>query len=99
VIRHLVLWRLATDDPAEKARTIAELTERFAALVPIIDGVERLDIRADLGETAGNWDVVLDSDYRDEAALAAYQVHPDHVAVTGFIASVVRERACIDFSG
>lgn len=98
MIRHLVLWKLASDDPTEKAGTIAELAERFAALVPMIDGVERLDIHADLGETPGNWDVVLDSDYRDGAALAAYQVHPAHVAVTGFVKSVVSERACIDFS-
>ena len=76
---------------------VAEMAERFGALLPIIDGTERLDIRADLGDTDGNWDVVLDSDYRDAAALAAYQVHPAHVEVAGFVKSVVTARVCVDF--
>jgi len=97
VIRHLVLWKLAAQDPEEKARVVAEMAERFGALLPIIDGTERLDIRADLGDTDGNWDVVLDSDYRDAAALAAYQVHPAHVEVAGFVKSVVTARVCVDF--
>lgn len=99
MIRHLVLWKLATEDPDEKAQVIAEMTQRFGALLPLIDGTERLDIRADLGETAGNWDVVLDSDYRDAAALDAYQVHPAHLEVAAYVKSVVTARVCVDFAG
>ncbi len=98
MIRHLVLWKLAAETDDEKAAVVAEMARRFGALVPIIDGTERLDIRADLGETEGNWDVVLDSDYRDAAALAAYQVHPDHVEVAAWVRSVVTARACLDFT-
>jgi hypothetical protein len=97
VIRHLVLWQLAAETPAEKAAVVAELTARFGALVPLIDGTERLDIRADLGTTDGNWDVMLDAGYRDVAALEAYQVHPAHVEVAAFVRSVVTARVCIDF--
>ncbi len=97
MIRHLVLWRLTTEDPAEKALIVAELDARFSALVPLIEGTERLDIRADVGETDGNWDVVLDADYLDAAALEFYQVHPAHVAVAGYVKSVVSGRVCIDF--
>lgn len=96
MIRHLVLWQLAAETPAEKARVVTELAERFGALVPLIDGTERLDIRADLGTIAGNWDVVLDADYRDAAALDAYQVHPAHLEVAAFVRSVVTARVCID---
>jgi hypothetical protein len=97
MIRHLVLWKLAAESPDEKARVVAEMAQRFAALVPLIDGTERLDIRADLGATDGNWDVVLDSDYRDAAALDAYQVHPEHVEVAAYVRSVVTARVCVDF--
>jgi len=96
VIRHLVLWKLAADADQDKQLIIAELEERFAPLADL-DGVERLEIRADIGETDGNWDVVLDGDYRDTAALDAYQVHPAHVEVVGYVRSVVTARACIDF--
>jgi hypothetical protein len=97
VIRHLVFWKFATDDPAEKAAHVADLAARFGALVPVIDGTERIEIRGDLGETEGNWDVVLDSDYRDRAALAAYQVHPAHVEVAAYVRSLVVARSCVDF--
>ena len=97
MIRHLVMWKLATDDPAEKARIVAEMTERFTALVPVIDGIERLELRADLGDTEGNWDVLLDGDYRDAATLEGYQVHPAHREVAVFVRSVYAQRACIDF--
>lgn len=96
MIRHLVLWNLVADGDAEKELIVAELAERFAALEHL-DGVERLEIRADLGETDGNWDVVLVGDYRDTAALDAYQVHPAHQDVVAYVKSVVTSRACIDF--
>lgn len=97
MIRHLVLWKLAAESPAEKAAAVEQLRARFGALLPLVDGTERLDIRADLGSTEGNWDVVLDSDYRDEAALAAYQVHPAHLEVVAYVKSVTTARVCIDF--
>jgi hypothetical protein len=97
VIRHLVFWKLAATDPEERAAIVADLARRFAALVPVIDGTERIDIRGDLGETEGNWDVVLDSDYRDREALAVYQVHPAHQEVAAYVRTLVSARACIDF--
>ncbi len=97
MIRHLVLWKLAAESADEKAAVVAELQERFAPLVSLIDGTERLDIRADLDATDGNWDVVLDSDYRDADALDAYQVHPAHVEAAAYARSVVTARACVDF--
>jgi Stress responsive A/B Barrel Domain. len=98
VIRHLVFWKFSTQEPAERAALVAEMDRRFGALVGVIDGTERLEVRADLGETAGNWDVVLDADYRDAAALAAYQTHPAHVEVASWVRSLVVERACVDFA-
>ncbi len=96
MIRHLVLWKLAVDAGDDRDAVVAEFAARFGALVPIVDGLERLEIRADIGDTDGNWDVVLDADYRDTAALEAYQVHPEHVAAAAYVRSVVSARACID---
>jgi quinol monooxygenase YgiN len=96
MIRHLVLWKLAADADEDKRLIVAELQERFAALAEL-DGVMQLEIRADIGETDGNWDVVLQGDYHDTAALDAYQVHPAHQDVVAYVRSVVTARACIDF--
>lgn len=97
MIRHLVLWKLSDDATVDRASIAADLAERFGALVPIIDGLERLEIRTDLGEVDGNWDLALDADYRDGAALDAYQAHPEHQTVAAHVRSLVTARACIDF--
>jgi hypothetical protein len=43
------------------------------------------------------YDVVLYSVFADRAALAAYQDHPDHVALKPFIGAVRLERQCMDY--
>ena len=45
----------------------------------------------------GNWDVALVADFADRAGLDAYQTHPDHQAVAGYIRSVVSDRVAVDF--
>lgn len=97
MIRHIVVWKLAADDPEVKKGQVADLAARFAALVPVIDGTERLEVRGDLGETDGNWDVLLDGDYRDREALEHYQSHPAHVEVAAYVRSLVTARVCVDW--
>lgn len=97
MIRHIVMWKLATDDPAQKSAQIDTLRDRFAALVGVIEGTRSLDIVADVDRTDGNWDVALIGDYDDHQALDAYQVHPAHQDVVTYVRSVVSARACIDF--
>ncbi len=97
MIRHVVMWRLATDDSAQKAAQIDTLRDRFSALVGVIPGTRSLEIVADVDRTDGNWDVALIGDYDDHAALDAYQVHPAHQEVAAYVRSLVTARVCIDF--
>ena len=97
MIRHIVMWKLQTSDPAEREAQIAEMRARFEALVPIIDGTRSLEVVADVAQTDGNWDVALIGDYDDHAALDAYQVHPAHQEVAAFVRTLVASRVCIDF--
>jgi hypothetical protein len=46
---------------------------------------------------AGNWDLILISDFDSFDDLERYRVHPDHVAVGTFMRPVRRARACVDF--
>jgi len=41
--------------------------------------------------------IVLDSLFVDEAALAAYQVHPAHVQAAAFSNSVTQDKVLLDF--
>ncbi|AMB59698.1 Dabb family protein [Microterricola viridarii] len=96
-IRHIVSWRLAASDPALKAAQAAEMKAGLEGLRGQIAGMSAIDVGINVLNPGANWDVVLIADYDDEAALAGYQVHPAHLAVTGFIKPIVAERSCVDF--
>ena len=42
-------------------------------------------------------DMMLESSFEDEAALAGYQTHPRHLEAAGFVRSVTDGRFCLDF--
>ncbi|MFT4229569.1 MAG: Dabb family protein [Microbacterium sp.] len=95
-LRHVVAWRLATDDESlrrEQARRICDDLTALGAVIPAID-----DIRVGPDVVGGgNWDVALVADFADRAALDAYLEHPDHQAVVAYVRSVVSDRVAVDF--
>jgi len=94
-ILHIVSWRLAATDPAEKAEHAAQITARLGALKGEIDDIQSLQVGPDVVGGA-NWDVALVAEFADEAALARYQVHPAHVEAGGYVRSVAAERMAVD---
>jgi Stress responsive A/B Barrel Domain len=97
MIRHIVTWKLASQEPAEKATAFDTLVEGFGALPAIIPEIKTLHLGRDLDETAGNWDVTLIIDFAGTADLDAYQVHPAHEKVKAVVRGLTGERASIDF--
>ena len=50
------------------------------------------------GLPSSNADLMLDSSFADEAALKAYAVHPEHVAVAdGKVRPYTAVRSCLDY--
>ncbi|AYF98089.1 Dabb family protein [Protaetiibacter intestinalis] len=96
MIRHIVTWRLAAADAEQRAADAAGIKQRLEGLRGVVTA-ERIDVGVDLGETDGNWHVVLDSDFATTADLAAYQTHPAHLEAAAFIRSVVEARSCVDY--
>ena len=96
MIRHIVAWRLATEDPAEKAAQGRKIAEDLLALQGVVPSIEAISVGPDVvGGT--NWDVALVAGVADQAALDAYQNHPDHQAVVAYVRSVVADRVAVDF--
>lgn len=98
MIRHIVLFRLAADDDAQRRDDAHEIAGRLTALETQIPGIQSIRVDRDLGLVAGHWDVALVSEHDDNAALEAYQVHPAHKEVAAFIATVISDRAVVDYS-
>lgn len=98
MIRHIVLFRLAATDDAQRRDDAHGIAERLQALETQIAGIQSIRVDRDLGLVAGHWDVALVSEHDDNAALEAYQVHPAHKEAAAWIGSVVTDRAVVDYS-
>lgn len=96
-IRHVVTWKLAESDPVVRAAQAAEIQGALEALRGQVPGMRALDVGINAIGPESNWSIVLIADYDDEAALAAYQVHPGHVEAAAIIRGYVSERSCVDF--
>ena len=97
MIRHIVSWKLLAEDADEKSGAFDELAEAFGPLPALIPSIKTLHLGRDLGETSGNWDVVLIMDFASTADLAEYQSHPDHQPVKAVVRRVTGDRMAVDF--
>ena len=98
MIRHIVLFRLAATDDAQRRDDAHGIAERLEALETEIAGIQSIRVDRDLGLVDGHWDVALVSEHDDNSALEAYQVHPAHVEVATWIGTVISDRAVVDYS-
>lgn len=96
MIRHIVTWRLAAADPEQRRQDAEGVKSRLEGLRELV-AAERIDVGIDLGETEGNWHVVLDSDFATREDLAGYQTHPAHLEAAAFVRSVTEARSCVDY--
>ncbi len=96
MIRHIVAWRFREGfTQEENAANVQKVKAELEALASAIPGIVSLRVMTDALPT-GNRDVMLDSVFESAAALAAYQVHPEHVRVSAYVGTVLRDRTCFD---
>ncbi len=96
-LRHVVSWKMAAEDPAERAEHAAGIASRLQALVGVVPQIRTLSAGVNVAYPDANWDVVLVADFDDLAGLEAYQVHPAHQEVVAYVRSVVGGRSAVDF--
>jgi hypothetical protein len=98
MVKHIVLWRLKEHaeghGKAENARLVKEKLESLRGRIP---GMTAIEVGINFAAEDGAADVALYSAFESRAALDAYQVHPEHVAMKAFIMSVRSERWVADY--
>ena len=98
MIKHIVFWKLKDlahgNDKATNARIIKERVDALRVCIP---GATALEIGADFSQGANSSDLVLYSEFVDRAALAAYQLHPEHQTLAEFVVNVQCERRVVDY--
>ncbi|MBZ4487836.1 Dabb family protein [Microbacterium sp. cx-55] len=95
-IRHIVAWKLASDDAAERAEQSGRIRRELLALRDVVPGIVDITVGADVIGGA-NWDLAIVADFTDVEALEGYAVHPAHQDVVTYVRSVVSDRVAVDF--
>ena len=96
-LRHVVTWKMAATDPTERAQHAAGIVSRLEGLVGVVPSIRSLSTGVNALPIEGNWDVTLVADFDDAAGLDAYQMHPAHQAVVGYVRPVSGGRCAVDF--
>ena len=97
MIKHIVMWNVRGDTPAEKSLGIAQLQRCFDSLRGRIPGLLHLEIGVDASRIDYACDVVLYSEFEDQAALDAYGTHPEHLRVKRELADLRTARHQVDY--
>ena len=99
MVKHIILWKLIDDlSNEEKQRVKKDIKAGLEGLAGRIPGLLSIVVNVDGRLESSNADVMLDSTFTDEAALKAYAVHPEHVAVAdGKVRPYTCLRTCLDY--
>lgn len=98
MIRHIVIWNLKDHaDGADKASNLEKAKSLLLSCAQVVPGIRTFEVAtATPGMDCTN-DLLLHMLLDDAQVLAAYQNHPDHLAIKPFMKAVVQERRCMDF--
>ena len=98
MIRHVVALQLAATEEDARRSDALEIKSRLEGLAQVVPGIVDIAVHFDVGLVASHWPLVLVADYRDNAALEAYQAHPRHLEVLAWMNDgVVSGRAVVDY--
>jgi quinol monooxygenase YgiN len=97
MVKHIVMWNLRGNTPAEKENNIEKLKCSFASLRGQIPGLLHLEIGVDSSRIDYACDVVLYSEFESQAALDAYSAHPEHQRVRTELAEMRTARHQVDY--
>ncbi|HJW11196.1 MAG TPA: Dabb family protein [Albitalea sp.] len=79
MIRHIVMWRVRGDTPAERRANARVVQQAFEAMRGRVPGLRRVEIGLDISGVDYACDMVLVTDFDDAESLAAYATHPEHL--------------------
>ena len=95
MVKHIILWKLKNEHNNDNIKN--DIKSQLEALNGKIDGLIKLEIQT-ISLPSSNADVMLYSEFENEAALKGYAIHPDLVFVAdNYVRPFVETRLCLDF--
>ena len=98
MVKHVILWKLKEELSAEEKREVKRgIKSGLEGLKGVVPGLVSIQVITE-GLASSNADVMLDSSFKDEAALKGYSVHPAHVEVANTkVRPFAQIRLCLDY--
>ncbi len=98
MVKHIILWQLKDELTAQEKQAVkADIKTGLEGLLGQIPGLTDIRVYGE-GLPSSNADVMLYSEFENEASLKGYAVHPAHVAVAdGKVRPYTKTRLCLDF--
>jgi len=90
MLKHIVVWTMKPEATAEQK---LEMKNRLEALSGKVSELRKIEVGID----DGSGTMSLYSEFATEDDLIAYQMHPDHQAVVGFVKPLVAARSVCDY--
>lgn len=100
MIKHIVMWRLKDyARGASKEENAKKLKSSLESLKDEINEIKHIEVGIDINRSDAAFDVVLYSEFDSVEDLQAYQRHPEHMKIVGFVNEIRLERAVVDYEG
>lgn len=96
-IKHIVMWNVRGDTPAERRNAALFLKECFEGLKGRIPGLQRIEVGLDTSGVSYACDVVLYTEFETQEALEAYATHPEHLRVKNELGDMRIARHQVDY--
>ncbi|WP_430249852.1 Dabb family protein [Neorhizobium sp. DAR64860/K0K1] len=97
MIRHIVMWNVRGETPEEKLASAHLIKTKFEGLKGQIPGLSTIEVGLDISRISYACDVVLYSEFDDEAALKLYADHPAHAKVRAELEGIRIARHQVDY--
>ncbi len=92
MVKHIVICKLRED--CDKQSAVQEIAQALESLVGVIPGLQWLEV---CPTYQGDADYALYSEFDSAETLAAYQVHPEHVAAKAIVDKYITTRMAADY--
>jgi len=97
MIRHIVMWRVKGDSPAERLAASNLVKTSFEGLRCCIPGMRHLEVGLDSSQVDYACDAVLITEFDSQEALEAYASHPEHLRVRHELGDLRTARFQVDY--
>lgn len=98
MIKHIIIWRLNGENAERRKAQAQQIKTVLEALNGRIDGLRKLEVGINFSDTASSAHVSLYSEFDSREALAAYQIHHEHVKAAAVVKAAASERHLVDYA-